>query len=516
MIRLVPVAGMTGEAVSLPRLPAAIGSGEDADVVVAGIAPRHAVLFARDGEVVIVDSGSPEGTFVSGLRTEEVVLRDGDVIRLGAAGPELRFERARDQPLTAVAAAPLSQTMMLRVVRQTRRSLLGALAAVVVVAAALLAWSILQNRGLHREMAGLRDAVKRADVERSSLERGVAEERARAEAERAALERQLEGDRAREEELRAQIASGGGGEVRALKEELGATAARIATLESERAVGERIISAYGNGVCLIQGAYGFADTAGRALRHAKAEEEEEDDADPGMPSADGKGSPYTVEYYGTGFLVEEGGLVLTNRHVAEPWWNDATAAALETKGFQPRFVRLRAYFPRHGEAFPMTPERISDSADLALLRVSLGGRSIPVLPLETERSRAVAGQPVIVVGYPTGLEAILAKAETGMVKAILETQGTDSDRVTDALSEKGLIRPSTTQGHIGDITATDIVFDAPSAQGGSGGPVFNKHGQVIAVEYAVLPKFGGTSFGVPIAYALELMRPPARTRPRRP
>ena len=47
------------------------------------------------------------------------------------------------------------------------------------------------------------------------------------------------------------------------------------------------------------------------------------------------------------------------------------------------------------------------------------------------------------------------------------------------------------------------MFDAPSAQGGSGGPVFNKHGQVIAVEYAVLQKFGGNSFGIPIAYALR-------------
>jgi S1-C subfamily serine protease len=55
------------------------------------------------------------------------------------------------------------------------------------------------------------------------------------------------------------------------------------------------------------------------------------------------------------------------------------------------------------------------------------------------------------------------------------------------------------------------VFDAPSAQGGSGGPVFNKFGQVIAVEYAVLQKFGGNSFGIPIAYARELL---ADGRPR--
>lgn len=503
-IRLVPLTGMPGAGpVALPRLPASLGSGEETDVVIAGAAPRHAVLFERDGEVVLVDSGSAAGTLVSGRRVEETVLRAGDVIRLGENGPELRFERELDLPVAAPALAPVSQTMMLRVLGQTRRSLRQALAAVVIAAAALLGWSHLQNRNLQQEMAGLRDAMRRADVERESLERRVAEERARTEGARAELERRLEDDRAGEDALRARIAEGDAGEVKALKAELGATRDRIATLETERAVGERIIRAYGNGVCLIQGSYGFSDAAGRSLRYAAATE---DGDSAGAPAADGKGAPYTVDYYGTGFLVERGGLVLTNRHVAEPWWNDATAQAFQAQGFQPRFVRLRAFFPLQEEAFAMTAERVSDAADLALLRVALEGRRIPVLPLETERARAVPGQPVVVVGYPTGLEAILAKAESGVVKAILESHGTDSDRVTDALSRQGLIRPSTTQGHIGDITATDIVFDAPSAQGGSGGPVFNKHGQVIAVEYAVLPKFGGNSFGVPISYALELLR----------
>ena len=512
-IRLVPLGGMPGGAVPLPRLPASIGSGEDADIVIPGAAPRHAVLFTRFGEVVLVDSGSPAGTLVSGQRVEEVVLHSGDVIRFGADGPQLRFERELDLPAAAPVASPVSHTMMLRVVGQARRSLLQALAAVVVVSAAILGWSLLQNRNLQREMAGLREEVRQADAERSGLEGRVAEERARAEGERAELERRLADDRAREEALRARIAEGDAGEVKALKAELGATAARIATLETERAAGERIIRAYGNGVCLIQGAYGFADARGRPLRHAEADEDEES---AGLPSADGRGGPYTVEYYGTGFLVEAGGLVLTNRHVAEPWWNDATAQAFAARGFQPRFVRLRAFFPHQGDAFPLTAERVSDSADLALLRAAIGGRRIPVLPLETQRARAVPGQPVIVVGYPTGLEAILAKAETGVVNAILEAHGADSDRVTDALSAKGLIRPSTTQGHIGDITGTDIVFDAPSAQGGSGGPVFNKHGQVIAVEYAVLQKFGGNSFGVPIAYALDLLRAKGRPASRRP
>ena len=97
-IRLVPLAGMPGAApVTLPRLPASIGSGDDADVVIPGAAPRHAVLFERDGEVVLVDSGSAAGTLVSGRRVEETVLRAGDVIRLGEGGPELRFERELDR-----------------------------------------------------------------------------------------------------------------------------------------------------------------------------------------------------------------------------------------------------------------------------------------------------------------------------------------------------------------------------------------------------------------------------------
>jgi S1-C subfamily serine protease len=500
-VRLVPLLG--GGPIALPRLPAAVGSGEDADVLLLGAAARHAVLFERDGEVVLVDSGSPAGTFVAGRRVEEAVLRAGDVIRLGQHGPELRFERELDRAPAPAAAAPLSQTMMLRILGQTRSSFRRALLAIGLGALALLAWSQWETRRVRQEMAGLRREISQAEAARLDLQRRADEERRRGDGAREALERRLDEARAREEDLRARIADGEAGEMQALKDELGATRLRIASLEDERAVGERIIKAYGGGVALLQGAYEFTDEEGRLLRYAS---EEETEARP--PSVDGRGPPFVVDYYGTGFLVDAAGLLLTNRHVAQPWWNDPAADALAAKGFKPRFVRFRAFFPGQRDALAVATERVSEKADLALLRLAPGGRKIPVLPLERQRSRAVAGQPVVVVGYPTGLEAILAKAESGVVQAILESHGTDSALVTDALSRRGLIRPSTTQGHIGDITPSDIVFDAPSAQGGSGGPVFNKHGQVIAVEYAVLPKFGGTSFGVPITYALDLLRAP--------
>src|SRR5204862_5690598 len=102
-----------------------------------------------------------------------------------------------------------------------------------------------------------------------------------------------------------------------------------------------------------------------------------------MPPADGKGGPYTVKYYGTGFLVQAGGLVLTNRHVAEPWWNDSTAAALQGQGYEPRFLYLRAFFPVQRVPFDLRLERSSARYNLALLRADIRpGAGGPVLPLD--------------------------------------------------------------------------------------------------------------------------------------
>jgi S1-C subfamily serine protease len=211
-----------------------------------------------------------------------------------------------------------------------------------------------------------------------------------------------------------------------------------------------------------------------------------------------------VDVVGTGFLVDQRGLVVTNRHVAEPWWKNDAADALAKGGYKPRLVAFRAFFPRVAQPLKAEIRQVSTTVDLAILKVDVNGRKIPTLPLDTSGQGAVPGQPVVVVGYPTGLEAILAKTDASIVQDIITSQGTSNERITEALSRRGLIRPSTTQGHIGDVTGTDIVFDASTTQGGSGGPVFNKNRRVIAVEYAMLPQFAGNSYGIPARYALEL------------
>jgi S1-C subfamily serine protease len=456
-------------------------------VVVPGAAAQHARVVERDGAFVIQDAGSPAGTFLAGERVHEGVLRDGDIVELGSGGPQLRFQHQGE----AHARRPHAR---------------GSPCASRSAHCSCPPWAssrgpTASRAGSRRRWRACRPTVRTAEDERRAFQMRVEEERHRFRKERRALEEQLEEARRRgEAELQARLAEATSGQVQALKDELAATRGRLEALEDERAAAERIIKEYGAGVCLIQGSYSFYDASDRPLRYRV------DSSGLAVRNADGTyeldvmggGGVHTVLYFGTGFLVDRRGLVLTNRHVGEPWWKDGAAEMLVGEGFRPRLGSFRAFFPHESAPLPLAVERLSERADLALLRVDIGKRAIPVLPIDARRSAAVPGRPVVLVGYPTGLEAILAKADASVVRQILETAGTNAERVTEALSRKGLIRPSTTQGHIGDVTRTDIVFDAPTTEGGSGGPVFNKAGAVIAVEYAILQKFGGNAFGVPI------------------
>jgi S1-C subfamily serine protease len=517
-----------GQVDEVAALPAVIGSDPEAQVVVPGIAPTHALLHEREGEVVLEDGGSGQGTLLVGESVQRAALRNGDVIELGGGGPKLRFRSAGGErvPLLKALAwarpdgAPQSladtASLFRAVVRETvaRTSRLFRVAVALAVALGLLAgvYGQWQARKLRQEVKRLRDAVAAAnEAQRQFMER-IEEERHRAEDDRRRLEARIAEARAREDELNLRLREVQSAEAQAVRADLATTRERLLALESERAAGERIIRDFGGGVALIQGSYAYYDPEGRGLRLSLGEDGEPRRKEDGtlVLSPESGGPLFTSDYFGTGFLVDRKGLLLTNRHVAEPWWNDSTAERLLKEGFKPRFVVYRAFFPREAEPFELKTESVSDRVDLAVVRLDLRKRRVPALVLDTTGKGAVPGQPVVVLGYPAGLEALLAKADTTLVRQILSEAGMSSERVTETLAKKGLIRPSSTQGHIGDVTKTDIVFDAPTTQGGSGGPVLNRAGKVIAVEYAVLTKFEGSSFGVPIGYALELLRPPRK------
>ena len=47
-----------------------------------------------------------------------------------------------------------------------------------------------------------------------------------------------------------------------------------------------------------------------------------------------------------------------------------------------------------------------------------------------------------------------------------------------------------------DIVGEKLIYDAPTAQGGSGGPVFNSNGEAIAVNAAYIDGFTGGTIGI--------------------
>jgi hypothetical protein len=519
-----------GEVDLVETLPATIGSELGSQVLVPGVAPLHARIIAKGPNIVVENQSPSDGTLLAGEAVEQGILRDGDVLQLGPDGPKLRF-RNRDEkgvPLlqALVWARPegrpgLTNTKsVLRALFQeaeARTSHIFRLSVtlLLIFVAGLFTWSYLLSRRLQRQLAAVQESLRRSEEERHAFQSRVEEERRRSDTDRKTLKAKEAEFRERQEQLQKQLAEATSGEVQTLRGDLTAARGRLEALERENAVGERIIREYGAGVCLIQGSYAFYDEEGRGLKVKVDDQGQPQEAADGSTeiTIEGTGPLHTVSILGTGFLVDRRGLVVTNRHVGEPWWKDGTAAALAEKGFKPRLVFLRAFFPRVDGPVDLKVERHAEGADLSLLRADLHGqRGIPALPLDATGHGAVAGKPVVVVGYPTGLEALLAKADGALVQSLIDKTGTRADQLAEALSRKGLVRPSTTQGHIGDVTKTDIVFDAPTTQGGSGGPIFNQEGVVIAVEYAVLPKFGGNAFGIPVSNVLRLLQPPkART-----
>jgi S1-C subfamily serine protease len=497
-------------------LPAVLGSGPEAHVRAPGASPRQALVVEREGEIVLqaVDPGAE--TRIDGEAVRDAVLRQGDVLQLGPDGPLVRLEPAGEPSEEMLKAAPwerargrlaslraLAATTYARISPPVR----GLLAIGLVIAVVAAGWSHVRARRLRIEVERLQESLRQAERDRERFAARVAEERAKAEADRAALASQVEELRRQEQALDARITDAASAESTALRAELQAARDRLAVLESERAAGERIVREFGAAVCMIQGAYLFQDADGRSLRLRLDENGTPmRDADgSSLMGPEGAGPVYEVEYVGTGFLVDRRGLVLTNRHVAEPWWKDDAVATLAERGFRPRLTALRAFFPRQKAPFALTLEGFAERADVALLRCDLRGLRLPALPLDRTGRGAVAGQSVVVVGFPAGIEAMLAKADADVVRAVLESAGTSTGRISEVLAERGLVRPSTTQGHIADVTETDVVFDAPTTQGGSGGPLLNRNGVVIGISYAVLSGFGGNAFAVPIRHALPLV-----------
>ena len=158
---------------------------------------------------------------------------------------------------------------------------------------------------------------------------------------------------------------------------------------------------------------------------------------------------------GSGVIVGENGVIVTNNHVIEG--GEEIRVALADRREFPAKVLLAD--PR---------------ADLAILKIDVGNERLPVLPLSA-RDDAEVGDLVLAIGDPFGVGQTVTN---GIVSALARTE----------------------------VGITDYSFfiqtDAPINPGNSGGPLVDMDGEIIGINTAIFSRSGGSAgvgFAIPAA-----------------
>jgi serine protease Do len=289
---------------------------------------------------------------------------------------------------------------------------------------------------------------------------------------------------------------------------------KVTDAQNALALPSNLVGQYGAGVCLVYGLYTYYDPrSGRETRYKDGGESGNLLGPNGAVniSVDGNGPPTDIEFLGTGFQVASG-VIMTNRHVIQPWDDDPVTGVLRNYGLRPRLRELYAYFPKVKQPFLLRTLEVSTTDDLALCSFQLGEtdpKLLPVLPMDEGKDNnaisAVNGQPMVLIGYPAGLEGLMAKMDDKERRGMSLNRRSSLKSVLNELGLRELISPLTTQGHISDLRPRLIVHDAATTDGGSGGPIFGANGKVIGINQAVLDN-SPAKFGIPIRYGLELLQ----------
>ena len=465
----------------------------------------HAIAELRRSDPSYELSVVPgQAVWVNRRATKHRLLVHGDVIEFGETGPISRFRRydsthgpqwtideivgdclayvrtSRRPLLSRLICA--ARDMMRRVVHET--SLMFRL----IVLAALISLTAVSYR-----QWTLSEDLKRALSESAEELEGVASALARS----------------RAEALRPS-------DLRLLREQIGghvsANIERLEALERRSSAGVKVVADAQQAVAFIQGAYGLKDKdSGRLLRQVVGKDDIPRTTPTGRPmlSFDAKGPIAEIRFTGTGFVLD-GGWLITNRHVAEPWTNDTNSRAMAARGHEAVLLKLVAYLPGQQKSASLTLVLASDEVDLAVL--NLKNLPAPQTVLQLSQAPPRAGEEVILMGYPTGLRSILAQAGRSLINKLKGGGELDFWNVSERLAAEQLILPLASRGIIGKVGENAIVYDAETTHGGSGGPVLNLRGEVVAVNMAILPEFGGSNLGVPAREVAALLEKARRSR----
>jgi pSer/pThr/pTyr-binding forkhead associated (FHA) protein/S1-C subfamily serine protease len=490
-----------------------IGRGRECEVKPVGteetaISRIHTVItVGEDGGAVVRDAQSRNGTYVNGVAlAAEHPLRDGDVIRLGSSGPELRVERVT-APGGGVRRAPRATfggrgrttffTEKLAEATHTTarrvRLLVWAFVGLLAVAVAGLLW-----HGERRVRAAARLLAAQQEQVVAAQRAAADSMRQAAAAEYARLERQL---------ADAQASAAPVAVVESLRTALSEAGARTTALEEALQRAQAALShQVAAGDSLQRRAEGELARLRGELRRARESQVSSATVDSlrtAVRSAEERASVLAAQvravrgvnlaavaqvnqaavglvtayfgdevFDGSGFVITPTGYFVTNRHVITE--NQRPADSLFVTMADQRFM-LRS------DAVSMAP---ASGPDLAVLRIrDYSGPHVPGVDWSGNHVRQ--GEPAALIGFPAGLTAALDQSQT--------------------------VRTSMSAGVFSKVTADLIQFDGFTVSGSSGSPIFNADGEVVAVHRAGLREAAGLGFAVPVTLLVPLLPQSART-----
>src|SRR5580692_4287798 len=151
------------------------------------------------------------------------------------------------------------------------------------------------------------------------------------------------------QDLKVKLANAGSDQEATLQKQLQDTNARLQRIEQQGDSAQNLIRDDVQSICLLHISVALRDQkSGQRLRYAGINQQGEplqgSDGNP-LLTIGGTGPEVKVDIFGTGFPVGNSGLIVTNRHVAEPWWENDELGQMANEGFLAEISSIHGYFP---------------------------------------------------------------------------------------------------------------------------------------------------------------------------